>query len=115
MSNPIPTGIDVLNAGLGHLEIRFNGDDPMEQVRASRIINDMLKRGYALFVEGEDGKMTRVKKFIESKFAYIIADGPDGSVPAHAERVNDPSVGKKSTAIKASSVKTTAVGRSAGG
>lgn len=42
-------GIDILNAGLGHMEIRFNSEDPLEGVRAERIIADMLKRGYALF------------------------------------------------------------------
>lgn len=37
-------------------------------------MKDMLRRGYALLVEREDGKYQRVHEFDESTNEYIIAD-----------------------------------------
>lgn len=117
LTEPTGPGIDVLNAGLGHLEIKFNKDDPMETVRAERIIADMLKRGYALFVEGADKALIRVEKFDAKTGCYIIADGP--TVPAETSDRTEPSEhvglppGKR--ALKATRTRVTSVGRSAGG
>jgi hypothetical protein len=68
-------GIDVLSTGSGHIEVRFKEGDPMEVERASRMITDMLRRGYALFVhEGET--VVKVQSFDPAKNVYIVADGP---------------------------------------
>lgn len=67
-------GIDILNCGTGHTEVRFNNDDPIELERAKRIIKDMLKRGYVLFIEGPDKKLIRVNSFNPDTGCYIIAD-----------------------------------------
>jgi len=75
-------GIDILNCGEGDLEIRFKEGDAIELERAKRIIGDMLKRGYALFVRGSDGGLIRVKRFDPKQNCYVIADGP--TVPAEA-------------------------------
>lgn len=75
MSNQAP-GIDILNCGHGHMEVRFNEKDPLELERAKRIIGDMLRRGYVLFVEGADKALIRVERFDAEKGVYIIADGP---------------------------------------
>ena len=68
--------VDVLNCNLGHLTVKFAPDDPIETERAKRIIEDMLRRGYALFIEDDAKKLHKVKKFDASKCEYIIADGP---------------------------------------
>jgi hypothetical protein len=75
--------LDVLNCGEGDIKITFNGDDPMEMARAERIIVDMLKRGYAIFVHGKGDKLIRVHRFKPGKNTYLLADGPD--VPPEAE------------------------------
>ena len=70
-------GLDCLSVGAGHLELRFSEKDVIEVERAKRIIQDMLKRGYALFVPvGDKGELQRVRRFIASTGTYIIADGP---------------------------------------
>lgn len=67
--------LSVLSVGAGDVEVKFDKDNPQETVRAKRIIEDMLRRGYALFVE-VDGKLKPVKRFDAEKECYIIADGP---------------------------------------
>ena|SRR5579863_2810245 len=69
--------IAILNVGTGDTKISFDGNNPMDKVRASRVIKDMLRRGYALMVEIErDGQKAfeRVQEFREDKFEYVIAD-----------------------------------------
>lgn len=88
-------GIDVLNAGFGDLEIRFNPDKPDEVQKAKETITDMLKRGYAIFVQ--QGEQTfRVRKFDANKNIYIIGCTPAEEIPI-------------------TKAKAVAVGRSAGG
>ena len=129
--------IDCLNCGAGDISLTWNANDPMEIERAMRVVKDMLRRGYALFVKGADGKMTKVKGLDESAGAYLIADGPDGSAPA-PEPVKEPEPGedptyfqrpsqevqakveeagkkKRGRPVKMSHAKVVAVGRSAGG
>ncbi len=67
-------GLDILNTGRGHTELHFDKDDVIEVERAKRIIEDMLDRGYLLFVEGDDGKASRVLAFCSSTGRYIIGD-----------------------------------------
>jgi hypothetical protein len=67
--------LSVLNCGAGDIRVSFDKNNPMEIERAKRIIQDMLKRGYALFVE-VDGKLQKVRKFDAEKCEYLIADGP---------------------------------------
>lgn len=66
--------LDILNCGAGHLELKLTDKDPIEIERAKRIIQDMLKRGYALFIHGKDKALIRVKKFDPKKLVYVIAD-----------------------------------------
>jgi hypothetical protein len=88
-------GIDVLNTGYGDFEMRFDPDKPDEVQKAKETITDMLKRGYAIFIQ--QGKETRrVRKFDPDKNVYIIGCTPAEEVPI-------------------AETKATAVGRSAGG
>lgn len=103
--------LDVLNCGEGHLEIKFHHNDAIECERAKRIIQDMLKRGYALFVHGTDDALIRVKRFVADKGLYIIADGPTIPPETLPPSKNKP----KERQIPAARAKATVVGRSAGG
>ena len=114
----------MLSVGDGHLEIRFKKDDPIEIERAKRIITDMLKRGYSLFVHGKDDVLTRVKRFDAKTGTYIIADGPTvaplpTSAPPEVALVTSPKKRgrhpKGETAIHMTEAHATVIGRSAGG
>ena len=65
--------LDVLNCGAGHLSFRFDNDDKEEVAKAKRVIQDCLRRGYALFIE-EAGEMKRVKRFDPEHEEYIIEE-----------------------------------------
>ena len=88
-------GIDVLNTGYGDFEMRFDPDKPDEVQKAKETITDMLKRGYAIFVQ-QGNETFRVRKFDANKNVYIIGCTPAEEVP----------IGE---------AKAIAVGRSAGG
>lgn len=125
-------GLDILNCGAGHLEIRFDEKDVIEIERAKRIIQDMLRRGYALFVHGPDNTLIRVKRFDAAKGVYIIADGPT-IAPEPSEVQDDPRATptppeqtdggvkrgrgrpRKEKEVPMAEAKVTVVGRSAGG
>lgn len=129
-------GIDVLSIGHGDIKITY-GDDPQEVARAAQVVKDMLRRGYALFVHGPDGKLVRVEAFDAEKREYIVATGPDvelvpgyvpepvdGGSPSQAEP-GAPIVGgvkrgpgrprSAKAKIAMAMAKATMVGRSAGG
>lgn len=65
--------LDVLNCETGHIHIKFDKADQAEVEKARRIIGDMLKRGYAVFVE-VDGKTKQVREFDPTTDDYIIDD-----------------------------------------
>lgn len=124
--------ISVLNVGAGDLKITFDKDNPLETVRAQRVVKDMLARGYAIFIEvglNEDGKTkrySRVYSFVENTNEYVIADlDPEFT---HSEYVPQDSTqgktdepgsnGKPKRRVKRVSADSTsgvAVARSAGG
>lgn len=109
--------LDVLNVGEGDLKLTFDQTDPQEVVRTKRIVEDMLRRGYALFAEIK-GKLRPVKAFDEKTASYVIADGPlyagDTQEPSDPQ-INPPAKRGRPAKIKASDTKVTAVPRSAGG
>jgi hypothetical protein len=67
--------LDVLNVGHGHLTFRFDKEDPAEVEKAKKVITDMLRRGYMLFVK-VDGEQTRVREFDPATEEYILEE-PD--------------------------------------
>lgn len=70
--------IAILNVGTGDTKLTFDKNNPAETIRAGRIVTDMLRRGYALLIQVDDGKggvtHHRVKRFDEKTSEYIIAD-----------------------------------------
>lgn len=88
--------IDILNCAKGHAEVHVDAADPISLARSARIIEDMLRRGYVLFINGADGALIRVEKFDAEKKVYIIGDGPlyAGEVPAAEPERRNPLCGE---------------------
>ncbi len=72
------SGLGILSVGAGDTKLTFDKSNPAERIRSARIVTDMLRRGYALLIEeddGQGGKRThRVREFREDVCEYIIAD-----------------------------------------
>lgn len=69
--------LGILNVGAGDVKVTFDKNNPAEVIRGSRIVKDMLRRGYALLVEVDrDGqkRFERAIDFDENTAEYIIAD-----------------------------------------
>ena len=69
--------IGVLNVGAGDTKLTFDKNNPAECIRSARIVEDMLRRGYALLVEVERDCVKayeRVREFRADTCEYIIAD-----------------------------------------
>lgn len=67
--------LDVLNVGAGHLTFRFDKNDAEETGKARKVITDMLKRGYMIFVK-VGGEQKRVRAFDAATDEYILEE-PD--------------------------------------
>ena len=80
--------VGILNVGAGDTKLSFDKSNPQERIRAARIVKDMLRRGYALLIEVDDGKggktTRRALDFDEAVCEYIIADLD----PVEAERAD---------------------------
>ncbi len=81
--------IGILNVGTGDTKLSFDPKNLAERIRAARIVTDMLRRGYALLVEIDDGKggkvFTRATAFREDVCEYVIADFD----PIQAQKIDD--------------------------
>jgi len=114
--------LDVLNCGLGDLKLSFDPKNPVERERAARAVEDMLKRGYVIFVEHK-GRTERVKTFDPKKCEYIISDVPgvireehDAITPSTETKIGAADRPRgKGRRVKAESVKGTAIAPRAGG
>lgn len=70
--------VGILNVGAGDTKLTFDKSNPAERIRAARIVKDMIRRGYALLIEVDDGNggktHQRAHDFDENTCEYIIAD-----------------------------------------
>lgn len=120
--NIVP-GIDILNTGTGHTEITFTGDDSTEKANAARMIGDMIRRGYGIFIHGEGGVQIRVHAYDPEKHCYIVhepGEDPTAAAVAHPPEHYTPKGKLKKKYqnlhhVPVQTVRTTAIGRSAGG
>lgn len=74
---PEPGVVSILNVGAGDMKLTFDRCDVAERLRSSRIVRDMLRRGYVLLIEVDrDGTSAyeRVLEFRDDVCEYIIAD-----------------------------------------
>jgi hypothetical protein len=71
-----PGMLDVLSVGKGELTIAI-GDSNKDRADAQRLIEEMLRKGYTLFVEGPGGDQLKVTKFLPGQMAYVVVGTPD--------------------------------------
>lgn len=80
--------IGILSVGAGDIRLTFDKNNPAECIRSARVVEDMLKRGYALLIEVDNRKggksFQRVKAFRADICSYIIAD-LDTTIAARAD------------------------------
>ncbi len=104
-----PGELIILSVHKGDTKLSFDGQDPEEVAHAKVVLEDMLKRGYLIFIdtgEGEgESRLRRVTAFDPEKSEYIIRadkrskayrDAAAGEKPAE-ERV--PAAKARATAI----------------
>ena len=108
--------LDILNVGLGHLKMEFNKANPVERARAKRMIEEMLRRGYAIFVEHR-GKLSPVRACDPKREMYVIEDVPGVEEMAREHQPIKPRNGRRTRyrRVPMTQAKATAVGRTAGG
>lgn len=121
---PAKTGaLDVLNTGAGHLTFKFDKDNPENVEKAKKVITDMLKRGYMIFVK-VNGEQVRVRQFDAATDEYILEE-PDTPVNPEPQQLNEaaaqpPKRGrgrprKNETRVPMKQAQATAIGPTAGG
>lgn len=104
-----PGMLEVLSIGRGDLKLTFDPENPDDSIKAKAVIEEMLRKGYSIFVETDVGP-ARVQRFSAERMAYVIvelAPGnelPSGPAPAaalgtehivDAEVVDEPSVAEQ--------------------
>ena len=91
----------ILNVGAGDTKLSFDKSNPQECIRAARIVADMLRRGYALMIEVDQGNgvktYQRVLEFREDVCEYVIAD-MDPMAAAVADKEEERRRGEQTTA-----------------
>ena len=123
-----PGMLEVLSVGKGDLKITV-GDSNKDRADAQRIIEEMLRKGYTLFVETADGPL-KVTRFDPDRMVYVVADtpgvvpepepepepGPESDRPGDGEPQPKPRARQaKPRTVPVRGSKTTAIGRTAGG
>lgn len=106
--------LDVLSIGHGHLSFKFDKHDAEQVAKAKKVLTDMLKRGYMLFIE-VDGKQQRVRKFDPEREEYILEEPdviPEPEEPVEPRRRHGSGRGRR---VPMRHGKATAVGPIAGG
>lgn len=73
---PSAGSLSVLNCGSGDMKFSFSKDNPVEVDRARRVVEDMLRRGYVLFVQDDNRNLRRVSGFDPATDTYILTDVP---------------------------------------
>ncbi len=116
MSAPETGVLFVLNVGAGDLTLHFDPRFPDEVKRAKKMVEDMLRDGYALVVREEDGTHSPVQEFDPETCTYIVAD-TDSRQPKEDMRKRRKSkrAARKRRRVPASKAHATAIAPSAGG
>lgn len=108
-----PGVLEVLSIGRGDLKLSV-GDNPDDREQAQALIEEMLRKGYAIFVETDDGP-ERVTAFNPRRMTYTIADGPSGEEPPAPAAKARKATKRRTRSVPVSGSRATAVGRTAGG
>ena len=111
-----PGMLEVLSVGKGDIKLTIGSPEEVDDAR--KMIEEMLRKGYGIFVETDDG-LARVKEFNPKRMTYIITE-----VVEDADEVSEPDAAaapapkkartrKREIPVAGSSAK--AIGRTAGG
>lgn len=107
-----PGMLEVLSVGKGDLRITV-GSTEEDRTKAKDLIQEMLRKGYAVFVDIE-GELRRVKRFNPKKFAYVIGELVDP--PTAEPTLRGPTNRRtRDREVPVGGSRATAVGRTAGG
>lgn len=68
-----PGMLEVLSVGKGDLKLQIGGDNPEDTEKARALIEEMLRKGYGIFVETDEG-LARVREFNAKRMTYIISE-----------------------------------------
>jgi hypothetical protein len=129
-----PGVLEVLSVGKGDLKLTWD-DTPDDVEKARSVIEEMLRKGYSIFVETDVGP-ARVKRFSPTRMTYVITElavgnelptGPSApaaltaGAPVEPDEVITPKKATRSRKktqereIPVAGSKARAVGRTAGG
>lgn len=117
-----PGVLEVLSIGKGDMKITLDDTDE-GRAESRRLIEEMLRLGYSIFVETKDYGPVRVNRFDPKEMTYIVVE------PAPSDTVNEPDPVPERAAkpakrrptktrerkVPVAGSKATAVGRTAGG
>lgn len=115
MSTPELGVLSVMNVGAGDLTVHFDPRFPDEVKRARKMVEDMLRAGYALVVREEDGTHSPVQEFDPETCTYVVADMDFRQAKGDARERRKKSGNKRSRWVPASEAHATAIAPSAGG
>ena len=62
----------ILSVGHGDTKFSFDSKDEEEVATAKIAVQDMIKRGYFIFVETPDGELRRVEAFDPATCEYVV-------------------------------------------
>lgn len=102
-----PGMLEILSVGKGDIKLTIDSTDPAEVADARKVIEEMLAKGYGIFVETDSG-LRRVKKFNPKRMTYVIAEVVDAPTPDAKPKVVDRHVPVAGSRAKA-------IGRTSGG
>lgn len=107
-----PGMLEILSVGKGDIKLTVGGSDPAEIDKARKIIEEMLRAGYSIFVETDQG-LTRVKRFNPRRMTYCIVETADAQPLAAVPPVKPVRTVERHVPVAGSRAK--AIGRTAGG
>ena len=82
--------VSIFNVSTGDTKLVFDPNNPVDSVRAARIVTDMLKRGYILLADSglrddQDRPIfARVQQFDAKTYEYVIADLAESATTSEA-------------------------------
>lgn len=107
--------LDVLSIGKGDMKLVIDSGHPDDVEKARRLIEEMLRKGYSIFVETDRGPV-RVKRFNPKRLTYLIVDEPEPEAAPAGEKATRPrKAAGKLREVPVAGSRATAVGRTAGG
>jgi hypothetical protein len=105
-----PGMLEVLSVGKGDIKISLDNKNPADVANARKLIEEMMSKGYGIFVETDTG-LSRVKKFNPKRMTYVITEFVEPAEPA----VGRPGRRTRDRDVPVAGSKAKAIGRTAGG